>query len=74
MNISLRKKGKPTITFQKGGLHESTDTPEGEKIPAEKMAKAKAGDYGPKAVKQANMATGLLKKGRQTAMKHKKGA
>ena len=41
----------------------------GQKIPASKLAAAKAGRYGPKAVKQANMATGMLAAGRRTAAK-----
>ena len=48
-------------TFQKGGLHKSTNTPQGQKIPASKMAAAKAGRYGPKAKKQANFAGSLAK-------------
>lgn len=63
-------KGKKPVTFSKGGLHRSTNTPAGEKIPASKMAAAKRGDYGPKAVKQANMATGMLAAGRKTAAKN----
>lgn len=60
-------KGQKPVTFEKGGLHRSTNTPQGEKIPASKMAAAKRGDYGPKAQKQANFAQGMLKAGRQTA-------
>jgi hypothetical protein len=48
-------------TANKGGLHRSTGTPEGEKIPAAKIAKAKKGAYGPKAKKQAALATTLKK-------------
>ena len=70
--IVLKKKGKKTITMNKGGLHRSLGVPEGQKIPAKLMAEAKAGKHGPKAKKQANAATGLLKKGRQTAMKNRR--
>ncbi len=65
----MRAKGKKPVTFQKGGLHKTTGTPMGEKIPASKMRKAKAGGYGPKGKKQAVMATGMLAKGRRTAAK-----
>ena len=69
--VTMRAKGKKPITFNKGGLHRTTGTPMGQKIPASKMAKAKAGGYGPLGKKQANMATGLLAKGRRTAAKRK---
>jgi hypothetical protein len=36
------------------------------------MAAAKAGKFGPKAVRQANMATGTLAAGRKTAAKNRK--
>ena len=48
-------------TMQKGGLHKSVGVPMGQKIPASKLAAAKAGRYGPKAKKQANMASSLAK-------------
>ena len=74
---TIKAPGKRPVAFQPGGLHESTGTPAGQNIPAAKMAAAKRGDYGPKAVKQANMATGLLAAGRKTAAanrgKSKKG-
>lgn len=56
------------ISFKKGGLHESLGVPQGQKIPAGKMAAAKAGKYGPKAKKQASFAEGMLAAGRRTAM------
>jgi hypothetical protein len=59
------------VTFEKGGLHKSLGVPEGQTIPAAKMAAAKAGRYGPKAVKQANMATGMLAAGRKTAARNR---
>lgn len=55
------KRGQKPIDFQEGGLHASTGTPAGEKIPAAKMAAAKAGKLGPKARKQANFAANVLK-------------
>jgi hypothetical protein len=65
--VTMRKQGRKPVSFSKGGLHRSTHTPEGEPIRASKMAAAARGDYGPKAVKQANMARGMLRKGRKTA-------
>jgi hypothetical protein len=59
--VTIKKKGKKPIKFKKGGLHRSTNTPMGKKIPASKIRAAKAGRYGPKAKKQANLATGALK-------------
>jgi hypothetical protein len=56
------------VSFQKGGLHRSLGVPQGQKIPASKMAAAKAGRYGPKAQKQANFAMGMLAAGRRTAV------
>ena len=61
--------GQKPVTFQKGGLHRSVNVPQGQKIPASKIASAKRGDYGPKAKKQAIMATGMLAAGRKTAAK-----
>ena len=66
VTIGPSKKGRKAVTFQKGGLHRSTNTPMGEKIPPVKMAAAKAGRYGPKAKKQASFATGMLAAGRRT--------
>lgn len=53
--------GKKPIAFHPGGLHESTGTPQGKKIPASKRAAALRGDYGAKARKQANFAKNVLK-------------
>lgn len=64
--------GKAPVTFKKGGLHESTGTPPGQKIPAGKVAAAAKGAYGPKAKKQADMAKGMLAAGRKTAAKKSK--
>ena len=47
--------------LKKGGLHRTTGTPMGEKIPASKVAAAAAGKYGPKGVKQAQAARTLAK-------------
>lgn len=63
---TITKKGKKPIKFEEGGLHKSTGTPAGEKIPASKIAKAASGDLGPKAQKQVqfmrNVLTGRKKK------------
>src|SRR5262249_35573446 len=65
-------KGRKPLKFRKGALHEQLGVPAGEKIPAEKMAAAKAGSYGPLAEKRANFATGLLAAGRKTAAAKRK--
>jgi len=59
------KKGQKPIRFEKGGLHKSTGTPMGQKIPKSKIAKAAAGGYGPKAKKQAQFAKNVLTGGRK---------
>lgn len=69
---TISSAGKKPVTFTKGGLHVSTGTPQGQKIPPAKIAAAKAGKFGPKAVKQANMATGMLAAGRKTAARNRK--
>ena len=60
------KKGQKPITFNKGGLHASTGTPAGEKIPAKKLTEAKSGKLGAKAKKQEmfreNVLTGPKKR------------
>jgi hypothetical protein len=60
------KKGQKPIVFKAGGLHKSTGTPKGKKIPAKKMKAALSGKLGPKAEKQArfkkNVLTGRKKK------------
>lgn len=59
------EKGQKPIVMEKGGLHRSVGVPMGEKIPASKMKAAMAGEYGPKAKKQAlarkNILTGPKK-------------
>lgn len=57
---TIHKEGKKPISFKKGGLHESTHTPMGEKIPESKRRAALAGDYGPKAKAQALFAKNVL--------------
>lgn len=72
VTMKPKKKGQKKVTFQEGGLHKSTGTPMGQKIPQAKIAKALAGGFGPKAKKQAVMAKGMLAKGRKTAAKRRK--
>ena len=71
---TVKSPGKPPIKFKAGGLHESTGTPAGQKIPPAKMQAALSGKLGPKAEKQAVMAQGVLAKGRRTAAKNRKSA
>lgn len=58
------KEGHKAIKFRKGGLHESTNTPMGEKIPAAKREAALHGKYGAKAEKQALFAKNVLTGGK----------
>lgn len=56
-----RRKSKGPLSdvaahMHKGGLHETTGTPPGQKIPAAKLAAARAGKYGKKGVRQAILA------------------
>lgn len=66
VTLKPRKAGQKKITYTKGGLHKSTNTPQGKKIPASKMQAALAGKYGPKAKKEAEFAKNVLtgRKGR----------
>lgn len=59
--IKSSEPGQKPITFQKGGLHETTATPEREKIPKSKIAAALAGKYGPKGKQQALFMKNVLK-------------
>lgn len=58
---TITSPGKKPITFEKGGLHKSTHTPMGTKIPSSKMAAALRGAYGKLATKQADFAKNVLK-------------
>jgi hypothetical protein len=58
--IKPKTKGQKPISFKEGGLHASTGTPAGQKIPAAKMAAAKSGSLGPKAKAQASFAINVL--------------
>lgn len=58
--IKPNKPGQKPIKFKEGGLHESTGTPKGQKIPASKHAAAAAGKLGPKAKKQEQFMRNVL--------------
>ena len=64
--------GKKAVTFKKGALHAQLGVPQGEKIPAAKMAAARAGKFGPKAKQRASFATGMLAAGRKTAARNRR--
>lgn len=57
---TIHKAGKKPISFHVGGLHQSTHTPAGQKIPESKRKAALAGNYGPKAKSQALFAKNVL--------------
>jgi hypothetical protein len=65
VTLKPKKKGQKPITFTSGGLHKSTGTPAGKKIPASKVNAALSGRLGTKAKKQAlfkkNILTGRRK-------------
>lgn len=67
--VTIKKAGKKSLTFKKGGLHSSLGVPQGEKIPEGKVRAAAAGRYGPEAKKQALFYLNALKKGQRTARK-----
>jgi hypothetical protein len=69
---TISSPGKKPVTFAKGGLHRSLGVPQGQKIPAGKMAGAQRGEYGPAAQKQAGFAQGMLKAGRKTAASNRR--
>lgn len=60
--VVMKKPGKKTISFKKGGLHTSLGVQQGKKISAAKMKEALAGKYGAKAKKQAMFAKNVLTK------------
>jgi len=60
VTLKPTKPGQKKITFKAGGLHASTGTPMGKKIPAKKKAAALAGKLGKKAKAQANFAKNVL--------------
>lgn len=58
--IEPKKEGQKPLHFKQGGLHQSTHTPIGKKIPPSKRIAALAGNYGPLALKQALFAKNVL--------------
>ena len=70
---TIKAPGKAPISFQPGGLHQSTGTPAGQKIPAAKMQAALTGKLGPKAKQQAEFAKNVLT-GPKGGSKSKKGS
>lgn len=54
--------GQKTIKYHPGGLHETTHTPKGEKIPESKVSAALHGEYGKKGKEQALMMKNVFKK------------
>ncbi len=64
MKIKVIKKTSPdqkTIKFKEGGLHQTTHTPGGEKIPPGKIKAAMRGEYGEKGKKQVMFMKNVLK-------------
>ena len=53
------------LRFKRGGLHRSTGTPRGQKIPASKHRAAARGTYGKKAQRQERFYENVLRKGRR---------
>lgn len=63
--ITPRRAGQHKITFKTGSLHRQLGVPQGQKIPASKMAAARAGRYGPLAKRRALFAKNVLTGGRR---------
>jgi hypothetical protein len=59
--ISPNAPGQKPISFTPGGLHATTNTAAGDKIPKSKIASALAGKYGPKGKQQALFMKNVLK-------------
>lgn len=57
---TIHKAGKKPIHFKPGALHSQLGVPQGQKIPASKMAAARSGAYGKLAEKRANFARNVL--------------
>lgn len=62
--IKPKKKGQKPLKFKEGGLHASTGTAPGAKIPAVQHAKAASGALGPLAQKQESFYTNVLSHGK----------
>lgn len=63
--IAAKRAGQKPIRFKQGSLHAQLGVPSGKKIPASKMAAARAGKYGPLAKRRANFAKNVLTGGRR---------
>lgn len=59
--IEPKEKGQHKIEFREGGLHSSTGTASGKKIPAKKHEEARSGKLGKKAQKQELFYENVLK-------------
>lgn len=59
--IQPSEPGQKPISFTPGGLHNTTSTPTGQKIPKAKIAAALAGKFGPKGKSQALFMRNVLK-------------
>jgi hypothetical protein len=57
---TIKSPGQRPISVKTGGLHASVGVPQGQKIPAAKLAAAARGEFGPKAQKQAQFAQNVL--------------
>lgn len=62
--VEPTKPGQKPIRFKKGGLHESTGTPMGKKIPASKKIAALKGKFGALAKKQMQFKKNVLTGGK----------
>ncbi len=58
--IQPKNDSQKPITFHPGGLHSTTGTPQGTKIPQKKFDAALAGKFGAKGRKQALMAKNIF--------------
>lgn len=65
--------GRKPISFQPGGLHKSTGTRAGQKIPPAKLEAALSGKLGPKAAAQARFAKNVLTGPKKAGGKSRKG-
>jgi hypothetical protein len=59
--IEPKEKSQKKISFREGGLHDSTGTPTGKKIPAKKHEEAREGKLGKKVKKQEMFYENVLK-------------
>ena len=70
--VTIKEKGKKSITFERGKLHRALGVPEGKPIPPGKKKAALSGAMGPKVKAMAVFAfRGALAAGRKTAAKRR---